>query len=315
MAPRGNNKADDTLAAWRAKFEQHLKSERRTSPYTQRNYVSTLERFDDFLLNYRGCAPTVDLLSSLETKDFRAFLAQRRKEGLQPPSLKLELSALKTFYKFLGKRAGVENDAIDAMRGPKAKERLPRPVGAADAEALLEAAATVKTSTRKKNWEQARDTALLTLLYGAGLRISEALSLKWGDAPLKETIRIKGKGAKTRAVPVIPAARDAVDVYVALCPYGSKANDPLFFSTRGKALSPALAQRTMRSLRHALGLPETATPHALRHAFATHLLSAGGDLRSIQELLGHSSLAATQRYTKIDKENLLKVFDKAHPRA
>ncbi|MEZ5894103.1 MAG: tyrosine recombinase XerC [Parvularculaceae bacterium] len=306
---------DRSLAQWRARFERHLKAERRSSPYTLRNYAATLERFDGFLLDHLGAAPSLDHLEALETKDFRAFLAMRRAEGLAPPSIKLELSALKTFYKFLRKRADIDNDAIAVMRGPKAKERLPRPVSESDANALIAAAQTIKTSPNKKNWEQARDAALITLLYGAGLRISEALSLRWSDAPLGETLRVTGKGAKTRAVPVVPAVRDAVDAYVALCPYGGAANDPLFFSTRGKPLSATLAQRTMAKLRAALGLPDSATPHALRHAFATHLLSAGGDLRAIQELLGHASLAATQRYTKIDRDSLLSVFDKAHPRA
>lgn len=310
-----SNKREVTLAHWREAFARHLKSEKRASAYTLRNYSATLERFDDFLVAHTGAPATLDNLAALETRDFRAFLAQRRNEGLAPPSIKLELSALKTFYAFLRKRADVDNDAIAVMRGPKAKERLPRPVNEADAEALIAAAGTMMTTTRKENWEQARDAALITLLYGAGLRISEALSLRWGDAPLAETLRIKGKGAKTRAVPIVPAARDAVEAYMALCPYGGEAGDPLFFSTRGKPLSATLAQRTMAKLRAALSLPDSATPHALRHAFATHLLSAGGDLRAIQELLGHSSLAATQRYTKIDRDSLLRTFDKAHPRA
>ncbi|WP_375205391.1 tyrosine recombinase XerC [Hyphococcus sp.] len=307
--------SEKALAHWRGAFERYLKSEKRASAYTLRNYAATLSRFEVFLNGHLGGSATLNDLSRLETRDFRAYLAARRNEGLGPPSLKLELSALKTFYKFLGKRADVENDAISAMRGPKAKERLPRPVTETDADALIDAAATMKTSTRKKTWEQARDAALITLLYGAGLRISEALSLRWSDTPLGETLRIKGKGAKTRLVPVVPAAREAVAAYQELCPYGGEADDPLFYSTRGKPLSATLAQRTMAKLRAALGLPDSATPHALRHGFATHLLSAGGDLRAIQELLGHSSLAATQRYTKIDRENLLKVFDKAHPRA
>lgn len=306
---------NETLAHWRGAFARWLKSEKRASAYTLRNYSATLERFDDFLTGHLGGAASLADLAALETRDFRAFLAQRRNEGLAPPSIKLELSALKTFYAFLRKRTDIENDAISIMRGPKAKERLPRPINEADAGALIEAAGTIMTTTRKENWEQARDAALITLLYGAGLRISEALSLRWGDAPLGETLRITGKGAKTRAVPVIPAAREAVDVYVKLCPFGGEADDPLFFSTRGKPLSATLAQRTMAKLRAALGLPDSATPHALRHSFATHLLSAGGDLRAIQELLGHSSLAATQRYTKIDRDSLIRVFDKAHPRA
>ena len=315
MGSAANSADDALLAAWRARFDQHLKSEKRASPYTRRNYGATLERFDGFLVTYLGSAASLETLAALETRDFRAFLAHRRSEGLQPQSIKLELSALKTFYAFLQKRAGVENDAIEIMRGPKAKERLPRPVAAPDAEQLLTAAKIVKTSTSKQPWEQARDVAILTLLYGAGLRISEALSLRQAHAPFGETLRVTGKGGKMRAVPVIPAARNAIDAYVSLCPYGTERDEPLFFSTRGKPLSAAGVQRTMRQLRRGLGLPDSATPHALRHAFATHLLTAGGDLRSIQELLGHASLAATQRYTKIDGENLLKVFDKAHPRA
>jgi len=314
MAPR-KQKPDNTITAWRGVYETHLKTEKRASLYTVRNYCAALERFDVFLTSHLGAGAMLDDLARLETRDFRAFLAQRRNEGLQPQSLKLELSALKSFYGFLAKRAGVENDAIGVMRGPRAKERLPRPVNIADADALIDAARTVKTTTHKQNWEQLRDAALLTLIYGAGLRISEALSLRWSDAPLPQTLRIKGKGAKTRAVPVIPAAREAVAAYQALCPYGAQKSDPLFFSVRGKPLSPRLAQRTMSKLRAILSLPQSATPHALRHSFATHLLSAGGDLRAIQELLGHTSLAATQRYTKIDAGALMRVYDKAHPRS
>ncbi len=305
----------ETLTDWRVHFGRHLKSEKRASVYTLRNYTATLERFDEFLTSYLGEDATLTHLRRLEVKDFRAYLAMRRNEGLASPSLKLELSAIKSFYKFLRRRADIDNDAIEIMRGPRAKERLPRPVSVDDANELLIAAETTSTTAHKQNWEKARDTALLTLIYGAGLRISEALSLNWGEALLKDTLRIKGKGAKTRIVPVLDKAREAIEIYVEACPYGADASDPLFFSTRGKRLSPRQAQRLMQSLRAALGLPDTATPHALRHSFATHLLSAGGDLRSIQELLGHASLAATQRYTKIDQENLLRIFDKAHPRA
>lgn len=315
MAAKSGTDDPRSFAHWRQRFALYLKAERRASAYTIRNYGATLERFDEFLIDYLGRAATLDALAALETRDVRAFLAARRNEGLEPPSIKLELSALKSFFRFLRKWADVDNDAVAMMRGPKAKPRLPRPVGKADADALIEAAQTTRTSTRQQPWEQARDAALITLLYGAGLRISEALSLRRGDAPLEETLRIKGKGGKMRAVPVIDAARDAVKAYLALCPYGTDTDDPMFFSARGKPLSPALAQRAMRRLRAALGLPDSATPHALRHAFATHLLAAGGDLRSIQELLGHSSLAATQRYTKIDAAALLNVYDKAHPRA
>lgn len=306
---------DRSLAFWRRNFERHLKAERRTSPYTLRNYGATLDKFEAFLRARPDAPATIDDLERLETRAFRSYLAQRRNDGLAPPSIRLELSALKTFFRFLRRRAGVDNDAISVMRGPKMKERLPRPVSETDAAALIDAARTVKTSTQKARWEMSRDAALITLLYGAGLRISEALSLRWGEAPLGDTLRVTGKGAKTRAVPVVPAVRDAVAAYVDVCPFGAAPDDPLFFSTRGKPLSPTLAQQTVRKLRAALGLPDSATPHALRHAFATHLLHAGGDLRAIQELLGHASLAATQRYTKIDKTSLLAVFDRAHPRA
>ncbi|MEX6633438.1 tyrosine recombinase XerC [Hyphococcus lacteus] len=315
MAVAHSKKQDRSLCHWRSVFAQHLKAEKRASAYTLRNYISTLSRFDGFLTGHIGAVPTLDALARLETKDFRAFLAQRRNEGLSPPSLKLELSALKTFFRFLRKRADIDNDAIATMRGPRAKERLPRPISKKDAGAVIEAAGTLKTSTQKENWEMLRDAALMTLLYGVGLRISEALSLKWGDAPLGDSIRIKGKGAKTRVVPVVPVAREAVNAYTARCPYVGEVDGPLFYSKRGKPLSARQAQLTMAKLRASLGLPDSATPHAMRHSFATHLLSAGGDLRTIQELLGHSSLAATQRYTKIDSENLLRVFDKAHPRA
>ena len=184
-----------------------------------------------------------------------------------------------------------------------------------DADALIEAAGSEKNAANKQGWERARDVALFTLIYGAGLRISEALSLRWSDAPLGEAITIKGKGQKMRTVPILPVVREAVDAYCAISPFGAEAGDPLFFSVRGKALSARSVQLTMAKLRGVLGLPKSATPHALRHAFATHLLAAGGDLRAVQELLGHSSLAATQRYTKIEQASLLRAFDKAHPRA
>jgi integrase/recombinase XerC len=299
------------MKALSAAFLSHLKAERRASPYTLRNYGATLDRFAAFLVVHLGAAPTTARLARLEPRDFRAFLASRRKEGLDGASLKLELSALKSFFGFLRRREGIENDAIGVLRGPKAKERLPRPVSPSDAQALIAAAGEGDGAP----WVKARDAALFTLLYGAGLRISEALSLRWRDAPLEERLRILGKGGKARDVPVMAVVREAVDAYCALCPYGGAVNDPLYFSVRGKPLTPRLAQRVMARHRSVLGLPESATPHALRHAFATHLLAGGGDLRAIQELLGHASIAATQRYTKVDAERLLSVYESAHPRA
>ncbi len=310
MAKRETKRDDKAMGAAVRRFLAHLKAERRASVHTIRNYGSALERLEAFLTDHLGRRPTTVSLVRLETRDFRSFLAARRAEGLTAASLKLDLSAIRSFFAFLRKREGIENDAISALRGPKLKERLPRPVSQVDAAALIEAA-----GQNAPDWVAARDAAIFTLLYGAGLRISEALSLRWGDAPLGDRLRVLGKGAKTREAPVLPVIRESVEAYRRLCPYGGDADDPLFFSVRGKPLSARLVQRSMADHRRALGLPESATPHALRHAFATHLLSAGGDLRAIQELLGHSSIAATQRYTKVDAERLLSVYDSAHPRA
>lgn len=292
-------------------FLTYLKAERRASPYTARNYGATLERFLDFLTVYLGRQPTPEALSNLDTRVFRSYLAGRKAEGLGSASLRLELSALRSFFAYLRRREGLDNDAITAMRGPKMKERLPRPVSAADADALIDAA----REGRGPAWVRARDAAIFVLLYGAGLRISEALSLRWADAPLGERLRIVGKGAKARDVPVIAVAREAVAAYSDLCPHDRAPEAPLFYSVRGKPLSARQVQQAMALHRAALGLPESATPHALRHAFATHLLAAGGDLRAIQELLGHASIAATQRYTKVDAARVLAVYDAAHPRA
>lgn len=310
-AARKNQSKGASIADLSAAFLLHLKVERRASRYTQRNYGSTLDRFASFLAEHWGRNAASDALSRVEARDFRAFLASRRAEGLDGASLKLELSALKSFFLFLRKRYAIENDAIQVMRGPKAKPRLPRPVSAPDAEALINSAGLGENAP----WIRSRDAALFTLLYGAGLRISEALSLKWFDSPFRETLRITGKGGKTRDVPVIPVVRDAVATYAALCPYGGVREQPLFFSVRGLPLSAREVQRIMAYHRRALGLPDSATPHALRHAFATQLLAGGGDLRAIQELLGHASIAATQRYTKVDSERLLAVYESAHPRA
>lgn len=294
-----------------AAFLGYMKAERRASAYTQRNYAMTLERFMAFLAAYRGARPGPAMLASLDAQGFRSFLAARREEGAGPATLKLDLSALRSFFKYLRKREGIDNDAITAMRGPRARVRLPRPVSEVDAGALLDAVA----GGDEPEWVRARDMAIFTLLYGAGLRISEALSLKQRDAPLGARLRIDGKGGKMRDVPVIDAAREAVDAYCALCPFAPDADDALFLAVRGGPLYARAVQRSMAKHRAALGLPESATPHALRHAFATHLLSAGGDLRAIQELLGHASIAATQRYTKIDAERILSVYEQAHPRA
>lgn len=311
MAAQQKHTVENTSSGAIDAFRRYLEAEKRASKYTVRNYFATLERFDIFLVEHFGGRPTHTDLSQLETRDFRSFLASRRKEGLSPQSLKLDLSALKSFYKFLRARYAIENDAIIAMRGPKAPKSLPRPVEAGDAKALIKAAG----ETRRAPWVKARDMAIFTMLYGAGLRISEALGLKRNCAPIGEYLTIEGKGGKSRKVPMLPAISEAVERYLADCPFDAEPDDPLFYSVRGKPLSARVVQRDMKAHGAALGLPASATPHALRHAFATHLLEAGGDLRSVQELLGHSSIAATQRYTKVDATSLMRTFNKAHPRA
>lgn len=306
---KGGEKAE-TIDALIGRFISHLRAEKRASAHTIRNYEATLARFSAFLKTHLGKAPSPRALEQLELLDFRSFLSSRREEGLGEASLRLELSALKSFFRFLGRRCGIRNDAIDAMRGPKLKERLPRPVDAASAEKIIDLA-----SDAKEPWIAARDVAVFTLLYGAGLRISEALSLTMAETPFGEALRVKGKGAKTRIVPLLPQAREALTRYAELRRPAKDRDEPLFLSIRGKPLSPRLVQMTMKSHARALGLDDSATPHALRHAFATHLLAAGGDLRSIQELLGHASIAATQRYTKVEIEGLIASYKAAHPRA
>lgn len=306
---KGGEKAE-TIDALIERFVRHLRAEKRASPYTIRNYEATLTRFSAFLKSHLGKTPGARALERLELLDFRSFLSNRREEGLGEASLKLELSALKSFYRFLGRRCDIRNDAIDAMRGPKLKERLPRPVDAASAEKIIDLA-----SEAKETRIAARDVAIFTLLYGAGLRISEALSLTMAEAPFGEALRVTGKGGKTRIVPLLPQVREALTRYAQLRRPAKSRDEPFFLSSRGRPLSPRLVQMTMKQHARALGLDDSATPHALRHAFATHLLAAGGDLRSIQELLGHASIAATQRYTKVDIEGLLASYKSAHPRA
>ena len=311
------------FAALRKEFATWLEAERRMSVYTQRNYLHTLDAFAGFLREHTGDALSLDGLGRLEARDFRSFLAKRRMEGLSARSRRLDVSALRAFYRYLRKAHHLSNPALATVRAPKLPPRLPKPLNRQDAEDLC----TAPTAAPARGaWETARDQALLTLLYGAGLRISEALSLDWIDVPFTDSLTIHGKGGKTRLVPVLPQVRDAVMRYVTALERDATATiyparfdareeaPPLFFSTRGERYSPRMAQKLIQSLRGALGLPESVTPHALRHSFASHLLSSGGDLRAIQELLGHSSLAATQRYTAVDADALQQVYRQAHPR-
>ncbi|MEM1379269.1 MAG: tyrosine recombinase XerC [Pseudomonadota bacterium] len=293
-----------------------LRSERRYSPYTLRNYEAALDHFRHFLTGHLGEPPQSSDLNALKTRDFRAFLAYRHRDGLDAATLRLELSALRSFFKHWDRQGVLSSAALVALKSPKRRTVLPRPVSNASAEALIAAAGA--SDNGAPPWVARRDAALFSLLYGGGLRISEALALNWGDSA--EVLRIDGKGGKSRDVPVLPVVRSALEAYRSAYldthPAADTETDtPLFRGVRGGRLSPRTAQARMRHLRTALGLPESATPHALRHAFATELLASGADLRVIQELLGHASLASTQRYTAVDPDRLAMEHRRCHPRS
>jgi integrase/recombinase XerC len=286
-----------------------LAHERRASPHTLRAYGDDLARFITFLTEHKGRAPDERVLATLIPADLRAFITRRSNEGLGSRGVQRALAAVRSFFRFLAREGILENAAPRAVRTPRIPRTLPRPLSEIDAARTIEEAGSNDVA-----WIAARDVALLTLLYGAGLRISEALSLRRADAPLGDSITVLGKGNKQRTVPLLPAVREAVDAYVAVVPYAGARDSSLFVSRRGKPMSPREAQALMQLLRSRLGLPERATPHALRHSFATHLLANGGDLRAVQELLGHASLSTTQTYTEIDVKKLMDVYANAHPR-
>jgi integrase/recombinase XerC len=289
-----------------------LTHERRGSVHTVDGYARDLKDLLRFLEQYRGETPTLAAFSAADRNDFRAWMADRRQRGLEPASTARGLSAIKNFAKFIAKRGLGENGALSTIRNPKLPRSVPKPLNAVEAEDALEAVAGL----HETDWIGRRDLAVLTLLYGCGLRISEALGLARRDAPKPGgTLRIRGKGNKTRVVPVLPVVAEAIQDYIKALPIACEPEGPLFLGAKGKRLSPRLVQLAMQKLRLHLGLPETATPHALRHSFATHLLAGGGDLRAIQELLGHASLSTTQRYTEVDAARLLAVYNAAHPRA
>lgn len=288
-----------------------LEAERRASPHTVAGYARDLAAFLGFLCGHVGGEPDLDTLGSLSAADVRAYLAARTGEGLSRPSQARAMSTLRGFFKFLDRSGRLSNQAISTVRSPRPPRTLPRPLAEDEA---LDALETIG-ELQDEPWLAARDLALFTLLYGCGLRLGEALALNVGDAPAGEAMRITGKGAKQRLVPVLPIVREAIADYLARRPFDRSAAAPLFVGARGKRLNPGVVQRQMRRLRALLGLPESATPHALRHSFATHLLAKGGDLRTIQELLGHTSLVTTQRYTQVDASHLAAVHAKAHPRA
>lgn len=293
---------------------EHLAHERRSSPRTLEAYGFAVSRYISFLEQHRGEAILLSTLAEISAGEIRAWLAHLRQgdHPLSPRSLSQALSAIRSFHGFLDRRLDVPNPAIALVRGPRVKPGAPRPVSEDQARGLI---AEPGLDPDREDWEAARDEAVLTLLYGCGLRISEALSLKRSDAPLADTLRITGKGSKTRIVPVLPAVQAAAEAYLAQMPFALGPEEPLFRAKRGGPLSPRHVQATVQTLRGRLGLPASATPHALRHSFATHLLGAGADLRSIQELLGHASLSTTQRYTQVDAAALLSAYSKAHPHA
>ncbi|MBB4211711.1 integrase/recombinase XerC [Rhodothalassium salexigens DSM 2132] len=299
--------AAELLARW----ADNLAHERRLSPHTLDSYLREARFFLAFLAGHLDRPVDAAALAALDVRDFRAYLARRRADGLSPASTARAISVLKTFFAHLASREGVTNSAIAIIRAPRTPRRLPRPLSESGAEDLLE---TVP-QTEDLDWVGARDTAVLLLLYGCGLRIAEALSLRRADAPLGTTLRVTGKGGKQRLVPVLPVVAQAVDAYVARCPHALDGDGPLFVGKRGGALGPRPVQAAVAEARRLLGLPASATPHALRHSFASHLLQNGGDLRTIQDLLGHASLASTQVYTRVDAGHLAEIYDKAHPRA
>jgi integrase/recombinase XerC len=297
--------AADLLKRW---LDQ-LTGMRGRSAKTVDAYRRDVGSFLGFMAGHTGGPMGRAALGEIGLSDLRAWMASRRRDGLSARSLARELSAVRGFYHWLDQAEGVDCPAIHNIQAPKTSARLPRPVAAEDAKRLIAA-----SGHHSEPWIAARDTAALTLIWGAGLRIAEALGLNQRDAPLGDVVRVTGKGGKEREVPVVPAAREAVESYRRLCPHAPGPDGALFLGARGGRLNPAALQKAMATARQALGLPSSATPHALRHSFATHLLEAGGDLRAIQELLGHASLSTTQVYTAVDQARLLEVYDRTHPR-
>ena len=299
--------ARDALQTWL----DHQRALKGAAENTIEAYRGDVADFLGFITVYKADPQGLGALSKITVSDMRAWMARTRGADVGPRSMARKLSAVKAFYRWLAEREGFEPTAVLSTRSPKFQKKLPRPLAVDAAKALIDC---VEIQSDRP-WVSARDVAVLTLLWGCGLRISEALSLKGADAPLPEVLRIAGKGGKERIVPVLPAARDAVEAYLKHCPHPKAPNEPLFRALRGGALGPRAIAGVMASARMQLGLPATATPHAMRHSFATHLLDAGGDLRAIQELLGHASLSTTQAYTAVDTARLMEVYNRAHPKA
>jgi integrase/recombinase XerC len=307
--------ADDTLAIAMAQWLSHLRAERRLSPKTLEAYCRDLRQCLAFLSEHWGARVTLKAFSSLEASDIRAFMAMRRADDIAGRSLMRALAGLRSFGRFLEREGKGKVGALSAIRAPKVAKSLPKPIQMASAKRLTDA--DERAGETRETWILARDAAVMALLYGSGLRISEALGLTRREVPRPgegDVLIVTGKGNKTRMVPVLQNVLALIQEYAGMCPYPLPPQGPMFVGARGGPLSPRIIQLAMERLRGALGLPDSATPHALRHSFATHLLSRGGDLRAIQELLGHASLSTTQIYTGIDSERLLEVYRTAHPR-
>lgn len=292
-------------------WRRWLTHEKRASRHTIDAYSRDLGAFLTFLQNHLGGQPCLTDLEGLAAADFRAWMAHRASDGLSRSSTARAMSVLRGFFRWLERNGYAANHAIRAIRSPKRPHGIPKPLTVADTDLLLDSIDLLPGEP----WETQRDVALFTLLYGCGLRISEALDLNRREAPAGDSLTVTGKGNKQRMLPVLPVVHEAVQAYLKLCPWQPGDGGPLFLGVRGKRLNPGVAQKRLRELRLLLGLPESVTPHALRHSFATHLLSGGGDLRTIQELLGHASLSTTQRYTEVDSDSLMAAYRAAHPRA
>jgi len=304
------------LAAEVVRWLSHLSAERRMSPKTVEAYERDVRQFLGFLTEHAGELVTLESLAAIEPRDVRAFMASRRAGGIGSRSLMRSLAGARSFARFLERNGKGKVGALSAVRAPKVPKTLPKPISIDAAKQLTDT--DLRAGEEREPWVLARDAAVLALLYGSGLRISEALGLTREAVPAPgkgDAITVTGKGNKTRMVPVLPRVLELIAEYVSLCPYDLPDTKPIFLGAKGGPLSPRIVQLTMARLRGALGLAETATPHALRHSFATHLLARGGDLRAIQELLGHASLSTTQIYTAVDTEQLLSVYRSAHPRA
>ncbi len=307
--------ADPVLAAAQAGWLAALAGERRLARNTLSAYAGDLGQFLAHLRTARAAAPTIPDLVAMKPRDVRGFMAARRAAGIEGRSLMRQLAALRSFARHLEREGHGTMAALSAVRSPRVDRRLPRPLPVAAAVAIT--SPDLRAGEARPGWVLTRDAAVLALLYGSGLRIAEALGIARRDAPVggEDTVTVTGKGGKVRTVPVLAPVRQTVEDYLAQVPYALHPNGPLFVGAKGGPLSPRIVQLAMASLRGTLGLPETATPHALRHSFATHLLARQGELRAIQELLGHASLATTQMYTKVDAARLIAAFDAAHPRA